>query len=268
MLLDARNGSVKIGNTDMDYVSFGHGQKTLIMLPGLGDSLKTVRGTAHAMAMLYKEYGKNHKVYMFSRKSKLEENASIRNMAKDQREAMKKLGINKAFVVGISQGGMIAQYLAIDYPEMVDKLVLAVTLSRPNEMTTQIIGQWLEMAAANDYKSLFIDTIEKSYTEKRTQKYRLFYPILTKIGKPRDFNRFIIQANAILCHNAYDELKKIKCPTLVIGADRDVIVGVQASRDIADRIADSKLTVYPDFGHGAYEEAKDFNAQVLEFLNM
>jgi Predicted hydrolases or acyltransferases (alpha/beta hydrolase superfamily) len=268
MLWNAQNGVIKLGNTDMDYISFGHGQKTLILIPGLGDGLKTVKGTAFAMAMLYKEYGKNHKVYVFSRKNKLEENTSTRNMAEDQREAMKKLEINNAYVVGISQGGMIAQYLAIDYPEVVDKLVLAVTLSRPNEMATHVIGQWLKMAAANDYKRLLIDTIEKSYTEKRKQKYRLLYPILTKIGKPKDFNRFIIQANAILCHNAYDELEKIKCPTLVIGADGDAIVGVQASRDIADKIVDSKLMVYAGLGHGAYEEAKDFNEQVLKFLKM
>ena len=48
-------------------------------------------------------------------------------MADDQAAAMQILGIDKASVLGVSQGGMIAQYLAIDHPGMVEKLILAVT---------------------------------------------------------------------------------------------------------------------------------------------
>ena len=266
MLFGAQNGTVKIGNTKMEYISFGRGHENLIMLPGLGDGLKTVKGTAAVMAMLYREYGKNYKVYVFSRKNKLEENYSIRDMAKDLRDAMEKLGIAKAHIIGISQGGMIAQCLAVDYPNVVDNLILAVTLSRQNEPAKQVINSWMEMAKGNDYRGLFIDTIEKSYTEKYKKKYRLLYPILTRIGKPKSFDRFIIQANAILSHNAYDEMDRITCRTLVIGAGKDEIVGVTASREIADKIVGSKLMIYEGLGHGVYEEAKDFNKQVLDFL--
>ena len=44
MFYNAANGNIKIGNTDMDYISFGKGEKNLIMIPGLGDGLKTVKG--------------------------------------------------------------------------------------------------------------------------------------------------------------------------------------------------------------------------------
>ena len=124
------------------------------------------------------------------------------------------------------------------------------------------------MAESNDYKSIFIDTTEKSYTEKRLKKYRPLYPVLVKIGKPKDFSRFIIQANACITHNAYDEIEKIKCPTLVIGADNDKVVGVNSSEEIAGKIENSKLIIYKGFGHGVYEEAKDFNCRVLDFLSL
>ena len=266
MLWSAKNGTVKIGNAYMEYISFGRGTTNLIMLPGLGDGLKTVKGTAAAMAMLYRKYGKNFKVYIFSRKNKLEENCSIRDMAKDQLEAMEKLGIRKAHIIGISQGGMIAQYIAVDYPKAVEKLVLVVTLSQQNETIKQVMESWLHLAAEDDYKSLFIDTIEKSYTEAYKKKYRLLYPILTKTGKPKDFARFIIQANAILNHNAYNELEKIKSPTFIVGASNDKIIGANASREIAGKIPGSKLLIYDGLGHGVYEEAKDFNRQILNFL--
>ena len=50
-------------------------------------------------------------------------------MALDIAAAMDTLGIKNADIFGVSQGGMIAQYLAIDRPDLVNKLVLAVTLS-------------------------------------------------------------------------------------------------------------------------------------------
>ena len=267
MFLGARNGTVKIGNTEMEYISFGHGNENLIMLPGLGDGLRTVKGAAAVMAVMYRKYGRNYKVYMFSRKNKLEENYSIRDMAKDQREAMEKLGIAKAHILGVSQGGMIAQCFAADYPDAADKLILAVTLSRQNETAEQVISSWTEMAERNDYRSLFIDTIEKSYTEKYKKKYRMLFPILAGIGRPKSFARFIIQANAILSYNAYEDIGRITCRTLVIGAGKDEIVGAAASGEIADKIEGSKLIIYEGFGHGVYyEESKDFSRQVLDFL--
>ncbi|MCL2020267.1 MAG: alpha/beta hydrolase [Oscillospiraceae bacterium] len=268
MFYNAKNTNIKIGNTDIDYISFGKGNRNLIMIPGLGDGLKTVKGAALPIALMYKCFASKYKVYVFSRKNHLEKGYSTRDMAADYKTVMEKLGIVKADIMGISQGGMIAQYIAIDEPELVEKLVLTVTLSRQNETVQKVIGSWLKMAESNDYKSIFIDTTEKSYTEKRLKKYRPLYPLLSKIGKPKDFSRFIIQANACITHDTYDELEKIKCPTLVIGVDNDKIVGVNSSEEIAAKIENSELIIYEGFGHGVYEEAKDFNRRVLDFLSL
>ena len=267
MLWNAKNGCVRIGDTDMYYVSFGKGTDHLIMIPGLGDGLTTVKGMALPMSMAYQIYANDYKVFIFSRKNDLEEGYSTRDMARDQAEAMKLLGIKKANVLGISQGGMIAQYLAIDYPEFVEKLVLAVTLSKQNELIQNVVGNWISMAEHNDYKHLMIDTAERSYSERYLKKYRLFYPLLGRIGKPKDFGRFIIQARSCINHNAYPELDKIMCPTLVIGGECDRIVGVDASREIVEKINFCEEYIYKEFGHAAYEEAKDFNGRVLKFLS-
>lgn len=267
MFYNAKNGNVKIGHTHMDYISFGNDEKNLIMIPGLGDGFKTVKGNAIAFAIMYKKFAKDYKVHVFSRKSKLEEGYSTKDMARDQAEAMKILGINKASIIGISQGGMIAQYIAIDYPEMIDKLILAVTVSRQNETVQSVVKSWIEMAEVNDYKDIVIDTAEKSYSEKSIKKYRLLYPIISRIGKPKDFTRFIIQANACIHHDAYNQLDRINSKTLVIGGDNDRVVGKNSSQEIAEKISDSKLVILNGLGHAVYEEAKDFNCQVLSFLD-
>lgn len=266
MLYNARNGSVRVGDSEMDYVSFGYGSKNLVMLPGLGDGLSTVKGTALVFALMYRRFAKAFTAYVFSRKNRLPEGYSTRDMARDQAQAMALLGIPKADVVGISQGGMIAQYLAIDHPDRVDRLVLASTCASPNETLQEAAGAWIEMAKQGDYRGLMIDTAEKSYSQARLKTYRLLYPFIGRMGKPKSFQRFLIQAASCLRHDACGELGKIACPTLVIGGDRDRIVGASAAPAIAERIAHSELFIYPGLGHAAYEEAKDFNERVLRFL--
>ncbi len=266
MFYHAHNGRVCVGNSEMDYISFGNGNKKLIILPGLGDGLSTVRGMAFVFSIIYRIYAKEFTVYVFSRKNHLQEGYSTREMAKDHAEAMTVLGISKADVLGISQGGMIAQYLAIDYPDLINKLILAVTSAKPNETIKKVVGVWMEMAMQGNYKDLLIDTAEKSYSERYLKKYRRFYPFIGRIGKPKSVQRFLIQAASCISHNAYAELNKIKCPTLVIGGDCDKIVGTTAAVAIAEKISQSELFIYNGLGHAAYEEAKDFNERVLNFL--
>lgn len=266
MFYHAKNKSVPMGNTDMDYVTFGKGKDVLVMIPGLGDGLRTVKGLAVPMAATYKMFAEHYKVYVFSRKNRLKEGCTTRDMAGNLARAMKLLGIQKADIVGISQGGMIAQYLAIDYPDLTEKLVLAVTSPRTNPMMREVVGQWIFWGEKGDYRNLFIDTAEKTYSEKALKKYRLWYPVLTRVGKPKDFGRFIIQAKSCFSHDACLELNKIVCPTLILGGECDRIVGGDASKELAEKIAGSELFLYPNLGHGAYEEGKDFNRRVLKFL--
>lgn len=266
MMYHAKEGSIAIGNTEMPYIEFGAGVKPLIILPGLADGLKSVRGQAMALAFLYRQFAKKYKVYFFSRKDDIEEGYSLKDMAVDQKIALEQLGITKCCMMGVSQGGMIAQHFAIDYPDMVEKLILAVSASRVNDTMRRGLNTWMEYAKNNDYASLMIDTLNKSYSPKKSRTYRLLYPLISRVGKPQSFARFLTQADACLKHNTYHELHRIACPTLIVGGDSDQVVGPGASPEMAQIIAGSRLLIYPGLGHAAYEEGKDFNQQVLDFL--
>ena len=265
MFYNAKNLTLKIGDTEMDYVSFGKGSRNLVMIPGGGDGLTTVKGLAVPMAFSYRMFADDYKVYVFSRKNRLKEGYSTRDMADDQAEAMRRLGISNAMVLGVSQGGMISQYIAIDHPELVEKLVLAVTLSKQNDTVSQALGKWIELAEQGDHKQLMINTAENSYSEKYLKKYRMIYPILGLVGKPKNYERFIIQINSCLQHDAYGEIEKIKCPVLVIGGRQDKIVTGKESEEIAEKLG-CEIYMYDDLGHAAYEEAKDFNERILAFF--
>ncbi len=263
-MLKAINGQVDTGGI-MDYIRFGAGSKTLVMIPGVGDGLKTVRGMAVPFALMYRALAKDFTVYVFSRRRDLAPHTTTREMADDLNRAMEKLGLSATAAVGVSQGGMIAQWLAIDHPEKLSRLVLAVTLSKPNTTVETVVSGWLEMAERGDYKGILLDTAERSYSPKRLRRARLSYGLLGQIGKPRSFERFRIQAESCVTHNAYAELPRIVCPTLVIGGTDDRIVTGEASGELAARIPGSSLYLYEGLGHGLYEEAPDFLGRVADF---
>ena len=264
-MLNAKNERLHLKTGDMDYIRFGSGEKALVMLPGVGDGLKTVKGMALPFALLYRSLAKDFTVYVFSRRVELRPHMSTRDMAEDLNAAMEALGLSRAAVVGVSQGGMIAQWLAIDHPDKVEKLVLTVTLSRPNDTVRDAIAVWTEMAKRGDYKGIMLDTAERSYSEKRIRQARITYALLGNFGKPKSFERFLIQAESCVTHNAYDELGRIACPTLVIGGTEDRIVTGQASEEIAAQIPGSELYLYEGLSHGLYEEAPDFLKHVADF---
>lgn len=259
------NGCLYLDSGEMDYIRFGCGDKILVMIPGVGDGLKTVRGMALPFAFLYRTLYRDFTVYVFSRRTNLAPRMGTREMAADLNLAMEMLGLSEVSVVGVSQGGMITQWLAIDHPDKAARLVLTVTLSRPNPVVRDVVRRWIQMAKEKDYQGILLDTAERSYSGKRIRSARIMYRFLGKLGKPRSFSRFIIQARSCVTHNAWEELPRITCPVLVIGGAEDRIVTGEASREIADRIPGSRLIMYEGLGHGLYEEAPDFLKQVKAF---
>ena len=195
------------------------------------------------------------------------EGYTIRDMADDQAQAMQSLGVDRVYVLGVSQGGMIAQCLAIDHPEMVAGLILAVTAPSANAVAQAVVSGWIGMAKHGDHTALMVDTAEKMYSEAYLRKNGRFFPLIARLTKPRDYDRFLKNADAILRFDAREELAKIICPTLILAGSDDHIVGNDAAHELHVGIAGSQLHVYEGLGHGAYEEAKDFYDRVLDFCN-
>ena len=265
-MFHAENAVVKLQNGEMEYIRFGTGKRILIMIPGLGDGLRTVKGTATPMAMMYRCFAKDFTVYAFSRKRDLPKGYTTRDMARDQAEAMEVLGIGKADIFGVSMGGMIAQHLAIDFPEKVNKLILTVTSARPNPILLESIGEWIDCANRGDHGAFMDSNLRRIYSDDYYRKNKAMAPLIGKLTKPASYDRFFIQAEACLNHDVYGSLNRIQAPTLVVGGEQDNALGGDSSREIASAIANAQLLMYEQWGHGLYEEEPSFNQTVMEYL--
>lgn len=266
MALKAYNGTVSIQEDTMDYVRFGTGERTLVMLPGLGEALQSIRGTALPVALAYRTLARHWTVYMFGRRNQLPAGYSTRDMARDTAQAMDALGLRQADVVGVSMGGMIAQHLAADAPEHVHRLALVVSCAAPTGQLNASIDHWEALARSGDHTALMDDNVRRIYSEGYYRRNRWLVPVMGRLTRPRSYERFFIQAQACRTHQAMERLALIQAPTLVVGGERDQVLGGDASRHMAERIPHASLRMYAQGGHGLYEEEKDFLSVVKAFL--
>ena len=250
----------------MDYVTFGKGNQPLVIIPGLGDGLQTVKGMAMPFSITYRKLAERYKIYVFSRINELRQGYTTRDMAADVAEAMETLNLDATYVMGISQGGMIAQWLAVDFPERVQRLILAVTTAKPSQLARERIEHWQKLSQSGNFKHLMLDIAKHSYTQKSYQKWRLLYNVMGIFGRIKDKQRIDIQAVSCLKHDSLDFLEKINCPTLIIGAEKDDVLGVDDSLELHQHIKDNQLTILPECGHALYEQNKDIQKRVLVFL--
>lgn len=263
MFYGAKNASITVNDCRMDYICFGTGSRPLVIVPGLG--FQRLAGKALPMAWAYRLFARFYRVYVFERKLHISQGYSIEDMADELAQALTALQIETADVVGVSQGGMIAQVLASRYPKLVGKLVLVATSSRANRTVKEVVGNWIHLAKEKKRQALMIDMLEKVYSDKYRKKYRGLVTVLSIFLKTSDLERFMILATSILGFDCSNELSQITCPVLVLGGAQDQVVGPYAAQELVDVLASQSYS-YEKLGHSIYEEAKDFQQRLLEFL--
>ncbi len=266
MLWNTERRRVKVDSREAECILFGTGSRKLVLLPGLGDSLRDGNTPALPLAFLYRNLAKHFRVAVICRARPQLRGATTRHMAAELAVILRLIGFDKADVVGVSMGGMIAQHLAADAPDLVGKLVLAVTCGRPNAILTASLDDWCAMADRGDHKALMADNLRRIYTPSYCRKNGWMIPLVARLTKPHSYEQFFIDAEACSNHDAWEQALHIQVPTLILGGEKDLCLGGEASRELAARIPGARLKMYPDQGHGLYEEAPDFQQTILDFL--
>jgi pimeloyl-ACP methyl ester carboxylesterase len=252
----------------MYYVEAGQGEP-LVLIMGLGaDHL--------AWGFQFPAFAERYRTIAFDNRGAGQTDVpdlpyTTRMMAADTVGLMDALGIERAHVLGVSMGGMIAQEVALGRPDRVRSLQLHCTLGRGDGyLRAQLdVGRiqrrtlsredalragylWLFAPVTYDERPEFVETMLRN---------ALANP------HPMSLTGFERQCDAVQTHDALDRVAGLRCPTLVSVADQDILVPPRFARALAERIPGAELRVVPGAGHGYFWERPDvFNGMCLDFL--
>ena len=220
-------GKVVTDSFLMPYFKFGSGKRNLVIIPGL--SIQSVMGAANTVAAEYSIMENDFTVYVFDRREDIPETYSIHDMAKDTAAAIKELGLNEVSIFGASQGGMIAMVIAIEYPELVSKLVLGSTSAHIKDAQSLVLEKWIELAKEGDAHSLYQSFAKELYPPEVYAEYKDYFNDISNSVTTNELKRFVILASAIKGFDISSDLKKIKCPTLAMGVFEDAVLDSDAT---------------------------------------
>lgn len=196
---------------------------------------------------------------------------SIPLFAEDTAALMDGLGISRAHILGISMGGFIAQELALNFPERVNRLVLgctgcggrkAVKMS-PERMAkfTATEGLTPEQILHKDMDNYFSDR----FVLENPDRIEEFITISLRDYQPAD--AFFRQWAACQAHDTGDRLPGLAAPTLIMSGDDDPLVPPQNAFILQELITQAELALFPGLRHCFFMEAAgEFNQKVVEFL--
>jgi pimeloyl-ACP methyl ester carboxylesterase len=199
---------------------------------------------------------------------------TIEAMAHDAVAFIRAVGFEQVDLLGFSMGGMIAQLIAADHPQLVRKVILAGTGPAGGEGITRVT------------RLSHFDTLRGLLTLQDPKQFLFFTrtPAGRRAGKEflarlkeRTDNRdkaisprsYLAQLKAIHRWGQQPpaDLSVIQQPVLVANGESDRMVPTSNSVDLAQRLANADLVVYPDAGHGGiFQFHQQFVARALAFL--
>lgn len=255
--------TISTSRFEMEYVSFGHGPRPLVLVPGM--SLHSVMLQKEAVAKVYTPFYGTHTIYLMDRIKDMPEGYTVKDMARDTAEGILSLGLSDIDMIGYSQGGMIAMRIAGEHPTLVHKLILGSTSAYPGEYAKSLIGGWSKIAVEGDVRTLNKEMFAHIYSEAYLDKYAQAFSYLESQGTDEEMKRLAILAAACVTHDAREVLCRISCPTFVICSNRDKVFPSADSEYLAE-VLGSRLYIYDGYSHAVYDEAPDFKSRMLGFL--
>lgn len=258
---------VRVGDITMHYLEMGAGEP-LVLIMGLGaDHL--------AWSFQLRTLAERHRVVAFDNRGAGQTDApdhpyTTAMMAADTLGLMDALAIDRAHVVGVSMGGMIAQELALAAPDRVSSLHLGCTLARPDAHLRALLEAWRGVRASLPLEQALRALVLWLFAPRTWDERAEFVEIMLQTAfanpSPQSLTGFRRQAEAIAGHDTVTRLDAVRCPTLVSVAEDDLLLPPRFSHELAERIPGAVLRLLPAAGHVYFwEQPAAFNQLCLDF---
>jgi len=254
-------GELCFGQANWDSTRFGFNQevgryanirgfKMYYEIYGVGQPMLMIHSNGGSMNDLFYQaafFSKKFRVIMADSRAQGKsfdesDSLSYEMMADDMNALLEFLRVDSCFVLGWSDGGINGLLLAIRHPKMVKKLAITGANLWPDSTA---VDPWIVKNVVNMY-----DSVSRLVTTPRTKNFKKLLRL--PVYEP---------------HIKIENLQKLRCPTLVISGDHDVILP-RHSMLIAESIPNSYLWVVANSGHSiplVYQN--EFNKVVMEFFS-
>lgn len=258
----------RVNEVDLYYESHGSGDP-LLLIPGLGSDAST-------WSQFVPEF-QNYRIVIVEnrgsgRSAKPGGPYSTEIMAEDAVALMDHLGIAQAHIIGKSMGGMIAQWIAARWPSRVRSLVLASTVMYHDRYGNELLDLARTVAQKAGlfavYRLTFMLSYSREYCMNNRSRLEQMEALIAKLDPAELLRGYFEQSSACQKHDSRAIAAKIRCPTLVIVGQDDLITPAQDSKDLAAAMPDAQLQIFQKGGHGFWREfPSEVNSVVRQFLN-
>jgi 3-oxoadipate enol-lactonase len=262
---------VKAGALNLNYDTFGSGEPLLLIM-GFG-----MPGIAWMPVLPLLSGFKC--IYFDNRGTGMSDRPdgpyTVPEMAEDAAHLLDTLGIESAMVYGISMGGMIAQELALRYPQRVSRLVLGCTGAGghtavpPAEETVMSLLGAFKMIATDAEQA--IDTLLPIV---HTPDFIAVHPEIKQMmllgmaaipPTPPEVAEQTLEG--IRQFDTYDRLPQLKCPVLIVHGEQDILILPANAEILKSRIPHAELQMIPNAGHNFWaENPMAVHQRIIEFL--
>ena len=197
---------------------------------------------------------------------------TIKMMADDTTGLMDALNIERAHILGFSMGGMIAQEVALNYPQKVEKLILwGTTCGGRKAVPPDLSAYKLLLGAIEDLtpERIVKSTIPLAYTQEFIKNNPEYISAkIQKILKCRiPFSSYARQVKSMFNFNTCRRLKKNDIPTLILQGKKDILVPPKNGEILAELIPSKKFVLFEKSAHAIFPHEPDLFLNVLfEFL--
>ena len=266
----AQQGTAQVQGVSIYYEARGAGEP-VVLIPGLGGNTEIWTRQAPALS-------ESHRVVLFDNRGAGRSDApegpyTVQMMAADTALLLDTLDIAAAHVVGSSMGAMIAQEVALQYPDKALSLTLvgaqcggshAIGAAEENATALQELAT-LDMTPQERARGWLPYTLSQEFREANQDLVEEFVKVTSQ--HPCTTEGLRAQWAALMGYDSWERLPNIVAPTLILQGSQDKLVPPENADVLGVRIPDSRVVLIEGAGHSlAFEAADRVNELLLEFF--
>ena len=248
----------------LHYVEYGEGE-AIIMLHGVLVDASMYEKLVSYLVPYYKCILPDLRAH--GKSKRFNKHLSLKLQAKDVKMLIDHLELKKVHLVGYSMGGLLAQEVYFQFPEVVRTLTLMCTFAYKGLTTFEQIQNKLFMEFLETFGSKGLRRIINPYIAGGEaldlETLRWYKQQIHKFDKETLIKLF----KQIFAFDSRAKLRNIKCPTLIIGAENDLVTPIHHSEYLHQHIPNSKLVILKGAGHHAINtHTEKIAKELLMFL--